>query len=40
MLIQFGQDMDGGIALIEKAGEVDPKCEFAFETLAAFEIQK
>ena len=40
MLIQFGEDLNGGTAMIEKALEVDPKCEFAYETLAAFEIQK
>jgi hypothetical protein len=32
--------MDGGIQMIEEALKVDPKCEFAYETLAAFEIQK
>ena len=40
MAIQFGQDIDGGISLIEQALKVDPKCEFAYETLAAFEMQK
>jgi import receptor subunit TOM70 len=40
VIIQFKQDMDGGIQMIEEALKVDPKCEFAYETLAAFEIQK
>lgn len=38
--LQWRQDIDEAARLIEKAMEVDSKCEFAYETLGTIEIQR
>ncbi|KAK2158456.1 hypothetical protein LSH36_170g04057 [Paralvinella palmiformis] len=38
--LQWKQDIDEATKLINKAIEVDDKCEFAYETLATIEIQR
>lgn len=38
--LQWKQDIDEAARLIEKAMEVDSKCEFAYETLGTIEIQR
>ena len=38
--LQWKQDIDEAAKLMNKALEVDPKCEFAYETLGTIEIQR
>ncbi|EDV26147.1 uncharacterized protein TRIADDRAFT_24576 [Trichoplax adhaerens] len=38
--VQLKQDIEAGIKLIEKAIELDNKCDFAYETLATVEVQR
>lgn len=38
--LQWKGDMNTAIQLLEKAIEVDEKCEFAFETLGTVEVQR
>ena len=38
--IQWKQDMTEGSKMISRAIQIDNKCEFAYETLGTFEVQK
>uniref|UniRef100_A0A1I8J8K8 TPR_REGION domain-containing protein n=1 Tax=Macrostomum lignano TaxID=282301 RepID=A0A1I8J8K8_9PLAT len=38
--LQAHNDTEGGVALIQRALEVEPRCEFALETLATIEVQR
>ena len=38
--LQWKQEIDEAARLINKAIEVDGKCEFAYETLATIEVQR
>ncbi|XP_014285604.1 mitochondrial import receptor subunit TOM70 [Halyomorpha halys] len=40
LYLQWKGDIEKASKLIEKGIEVDPKCEFAYETLASIEVQK
>jgi mitochondrial import receptor subunit TOM70 len=38
--LQWKGDINGALKLLEKAIEVDEKCEFAYETLGTVEVQR
>ena len=38
--LQWKQDVEEASKLINKAVEVDDKCEFAYETLGTLEVQR
>lgn len=38
--LQWTGDIDSGIVYINKALEVDDKCEYAYETLGTIEVQR
>lgn len=38
--LQAYSDTEGGVALMHRALEVEPRCEFALETLATIEVQR
>uniref|UniRef100_A0A0A9XTA0 Mitochondrial import receptor subunit TOM70 n=4 Tax=Lygus hesperus TaxID=30085 RepID=A0A0A9XTA0_LYGHE len=38
--LQWKADVDGSIEEMERAIKLDPKCEFAYETLASVEVQR
>ena len=39
-MVQWKQDLDKAVELVERAIEVDEKCDFAYETLATLEVQR
>ena len=40
LLLQWKGDINEALKLLEKAIEVDDKCEFAYETLGTVEVQR
>nr|BAN21427.1 heat shock protein 70-interacting protein [Riptortus pedestris] len=40
LYLQWNGEMDKAITMMEKGIAVDPKCEFAYETLASIEVQR
>lgn len=38
--LQWKQDLDVGLDLINKAIEIDNKCDFAYETMGTIEVQR
>jgi tetratricopeptide (TPR) repeat protein len=40
LLLQWKGDINEALKLLEKAVEVDDKCEFAYETLGTVEVQR
>ncbi|XP_061415779.1 mitochondrial import receptor subunit TOM70 isoform X1 [Lethenteron reissneri] len=38
--LQWRQDLDAGVRLISRAIQIDPKCDFAYETLGTIEVQR
>lgn len=40
LLLQWRGDINEALVLLEKAIEVDEKCEFAYETLGTVEVQR
>lgn len=40
MNLQWKGDINSALKLLEKAIEVDEKCEFAYETLGTVEVQR
>ncbi|XP_060666869.1 mitochondrial import receptor subunit TOM70 [Drosophila nasuta] len=40
MMLQWRGDIDTAVALLNRAIEVDPKCELAYETLGTVEVQR
>jgi import receptor subunit TOM70 len=40
LLLQWKGDINESLKLLEKAIEVDDKCEFAYETLGTVEVQR
>ena len=39
-MIQSKQDIEAAVTLVNKAIEIDDKCDFAYETLATLEVQR
>lgn len=40
LMLQWKQDIEGAAKLINKALEIDDRCEFAYETLGTIEVQR
>lgn len=40
MMLQWRGDIDAAVTLLNRAIEVDPKCELAYETLGTVEVQR
>ncbi|KFM58121.1 Mitochondrial import receptor subunit TOM70, partial [Stegodyphus mimosarum] len=40
LLLQWKQDVDGALELLNKAIEMDQKCQFGYETLGSIEVQR
>ncbi|XP_017859200.1 PREDICTED: mitochondrial import receptor subunit TOM70 isoform X1 [Drosophila arizonae] len=40
MMLQWRGDIDAAVSLLNRAIEVDPKCELAYETLGTVEVQR
>ena len=39
-MVQWKQDLEKAIELVEQAIEIDDRCDFAYETLATLEVQR
>ena len=40
LLLQWKQDIEGAVKLVETALKVDERCGFAYETLGTIEVQR
>ena len=39
-MVQSRQDIEAAVELVDRAIEMDDKCDFAYETLATLEVQR